>query len=162
MRFFTMFSMALLMTASVTFAQEGGLKRLPDREFMTFPPEILEEYSGYFMWAPHKTVITVTVEDGKLYGQPHGKVKSELKAFDMDEFVIDGVGAELSFVRDNANKVVSMVLSQDGERSIADRMKAEEAKAVIKKREEEKAARHAGHNHAHDHSGHNHSEKKKN
>ena len=120
-------------------AQEGTDQAVqPTREIIELDAAIFDDYVGVYFWPPHKTLITVTKEDGKLFGQPEGKVKSQLLPWDVDQFVIDEVGAELSFVRDDDGQVTGMILSQDSEQNLAERVSGEKLAQIKKEKEHQR------------------------
>jgi hypothetical protein len=141
---------ALMVTFSLgaVFAQEGEGNSISGHDIIELDPAIFDEYVGVYYWPPHKTLITVTKEDDKLFGQPEGKVKSQLLPWDIDQFVIDGVGAELSFIRNDEGRVVSILLNQDSEQNLAERVSGERLAQIRKDKEHERA--HRGHNHDHE------------
>ncbi len=85
----------------------------PQRAVIELDPMMLKDYVGVYFWTPHKNHIKVTLEDGKLYGQPETKEKNRLLPVDVDEFIIEGVGAELNFVRSDEGMITAMILLEN-------------------------------------------------
>lgn len=96
------------------------------RPVIELDPQMLHDYAGVYFWTPHRNHITVTVEDGKLYGQPETKEKNRLLAVDADEFVIENVGAELNFIRADDGLIKAMILLEDGELQEAPKLTPEQ------------------------------------
>jgi tetratricopeptide (TPR) repeat protein len=68
-------------------------------------------------------VITVTRDGDKLFGQPEGNSKEELKAKSQTKFDVASVGAEVEFVRDGDGKVAKMLIRISGQQMEAKRIK---------------------------------------
>ena len=75
--------------------------------------DTLKDYVGEYELQPG-FIITITEENGKLFGQLTGQQKLELEAVSSTEFSVIGVDAKLSFVRDNDSKVNLLKLHQGG------------------------------------------------
>ena len=68
-------------------------------------------------------IITVTLDQGKLFAQPEGRPKEELVAKSSTTFHVPGVGAEVEFVRDDQGQVARMLIRINGEQMEAKRLK---------------------------------------
>lgn len=69
--------------------------------------------AGDYELAPN-FVITITVEDGRVMGQPTGQDKSELFPKSATEFFLKVVDAQVTFVKDEQGKVTQLILHQNG------------------------------------------------
>lgn len=87
---------------------------LQSKLIVSLDPAILAEYVGQYELMPG-FVLELTVVDGKIFGQATGQPQIELSARAKDKFVIPQVGAEISFDRDTAGKVISLTLRQAGQ-----------------------------------------------
>lgn len=61
-------------------------------------------------------VLAVMVDAGKLFVQGTGQSRIEVEPVDKDVFVAESVGAEIVFERDDAGKVIALVLHQGGQK----------------------------------------------
>lgn len=77
-------------------------------------PAQLAEYVGTYPLAPG-FALTITVKDGRLFGQGTGQSAIATEAVRRDVFAAAQVGAELHFERDAAGRVVALVLRQGGQ-----------------------------------------------
>jgi tetratricopeptide (TPR) repeat protein len=68
-------------------------------------------------------IITVTLDEGKLFAQPEGNSKEELVAKSSTKFQVTSVGAEVEFVRDDQGKVGKMLIRISGQQMEAKRIK---------------------------------------
>ena len=73
----------------------------------------LAEYVGDYRLAPHFS-IRFFVEDGNLHAQGTGQQALPVTYTDTDLFVMDAVGAEMHFERDDEGRIVAMLLKQRG------------------------------------------------
>lgn len=74
----------------------------------------LRDYEGEYPLVPGFG-LTVKVQDDALTVQGTGQPALPVKAVQRDVFVMDAVGAEISFERDAAGKVVALTLKQAGQ-----------------------------------------------
>lgn len=84
-------------------------------------PNTLSQYAGQYELAPN-FVITVTVENGKLYGQATGQQRFELEPAGPINFKIPVVGAEVTFVKGDNGKISALILDQGGRKMEAKRL----------------------------------------
>jgi CubicO group peptidase (beta-lactamase class C family) len=94
---------------------EGGIaaiKRLEAPEIVV-DTKALDSYAGKYELMPN-FVLTVTAENGKLFGEPTGQPKFELVPVSADKFAIPQVRAEFTFVKGDGGAVTSVVLHQGG------------------------------------------------
>ena len=75
--------------------------------------DTLKTYVGQYELQPG-FIITITEENGNIYGQATGQQKMELKAISSNEFSVIGVDAKLTFHRDIDNKINLLKLHQGG------------------------------------------------
>jgi hypothetical protein len=75
--------------------------------------DTLKAYVGQYELQPG-FIITITEENGNIYGQATGQQKMELKAISSNEFSVIGVDAKLTFHRDIDNKINLLKLHQGG------------------------------------------------
>jgi hypothetical protein len=67
--------------------------------------------------------ITITHEDGKLMAQATGQEKFELFATSETDFYLKVVPASVSFVKDAEGKVTELVLTQNGRKGMAKKIR---------------------------------------
>jgi CubicO group peptidase (beta-lactamase class C family) len=73
----------------------------------------MERYAGQYELAPG-FVLTITVENGKLFGQATGQGKLEMETLSETKFAVRSVGAEVVFKVDDKGVVSGLVLNQGG------------------------------------------------
>jgi hypothetical protein len=83
----------------------------------------LNSYAGkYQMQSDQVGVITVTVEDNKVYGQAEGQPKTEIKPEGRDSFNVPDFGAKVIFKRDSNQKVNGLTLYINGSEVSGDKI----------------------------------------
>lgn len=90
-----------------------GLKEEIKKE-IPVASDSLNHYTGKYELAP-EFILTVFIEEGKLYGQATGQGKVQLIAEKQDLFYVKEVEAKIKFERDEKGIVRSMVLYQNGQ-----------------------------------------------
>jgi len=85
-------------------------------------PKILETYVGEYQLGPTFT-ITITTQDGKLMAQATGQEKFELFATSETDFYLKVVPASVSFVKDAEGKITELVLTQNGRKGTAKKIR---------------------------------------
>lgn len=75
--------------------------------------KVLEKYVGQYELAPG-FVLTITTENGKLFGQATNQSKLEMETVSETKFTVRQVGAEVVFVVDDKGTVTGLVLHQGG------------------------------------------------
>jgi len=80
----------------------------------TLDTTLLHQYVGQYQISPTFT-ITITLDNGHLYGQATGQGKSELFAEKKDLFFPKIIEAEIEFVRGADDKVEKLILHQNGQ-----------------------------------------------
>ncbi|MCB2230423.1 serine hydrolase [bacterium] len=104
--------------------EDNTAVKLPDNEAAEimaelFPVEkavdaaVFQDYVGEYQLAPG-FILTVRTRDDRLFTQATGQGEFELYASDTDEYFLRVVEAQISFVRDDAGKVTSLILHQNG------------------------------------------------
>lgn len=76
-------------------------------------PKTFGDYVGEYQLEPFSLVITR--EGDKLFGQPPGDSKEELKPEEDGSFSVTNINAKLKFVRDDKGKVVELVVNLNGQ-----------------------------------------------
>ena len=93
---------------------QGGEVTLPsDRKVAAIDPAILPEYEGVYALQP-QFKITITSEDGRLFGQATGQGKNELFPESTDRFFLKTVDAQIAFTREEDGAVTELTLFQNG------------------------------------------------
>lgn len=85
-------------------------------------PAVYDAYVGEYELAPN-AILTVTKEDGRLLAQLTGQPKFEIFPRSETEFFYTVVKADITFVKDAAGQVTSLVLRQAGRELPAKRIK---------------------------------------
>ena len=85
-------------------------------------PKILDSYVGEYQLGPTFT-ITITSENGKLMAQATGQEKFELFPTSETDFYLKVVPASVTFVKDAAGKVTELVLTQNGRKGTAKKIR---------------------------------------
>jgi hypothetical protein len=95
-------------------AQKSDQPLPATRVAVEIDPAIYAQYVGEYQVAPGFS-LTVSVADGKLFGQPTGAEKAELFAESETRFFLTVVDAQVEFVKDETGKVTGLVLYQGGQ-----------------------------------------------
>lgn len=95
-------------------AQKSDSPLPGDRVAIQLDPALYAQYVGEYQIAPGFS-LTVSVVDGKLFGQPTGEEKAELFAESETRFFLTVVDAQVEFVKDATGKVTGLVLVQGGQ-----------------------------------------------
>ena len=82
--------------------------------------KVLADYQGRY--DSPIGVITISLDGGKLFGQPEGSPKEELVPRSPTKFRVTNVDAEVEFVRDDQGKVVKMLIRMSGQQMEAKRI----------------------------------------
>ena len=85
-------------------------------------PKILDSYVGEYQLGPTFT-ITITSENGKLMAQATGQEKFELFPTSETDFYLKVVPASVTFVKDAEGKVTELVLTQNGRKGTAKKIR---------------------------------------
>ena len=101
----------------------GEKYELPtERKFVTVDAKLLDNYVGEYEVRPG-LVLTVSCESDKLFGQPTGQPKVELRPLSDVKFFVKEVDAEITFGKDEAGKITHLNLLQGGRNTEAKRIK---------------------------------------
>jgi CubicO group peptidase (beta-lactamase class C family) len=84
-----------------------------DQKVTTPDPKLYEAYAGDYELAPN-FIFTISVEEGKLMGQPTGQPKAELYPSSATEFFLRVVDAQVTFVKNDQGQVTQLILHQNG------------------------------------------------
>ncbi len=84
------------------------------RKAIALDPATLPAYTGRYTLAPN-FVLEITAEDGKLFAQATGQPRFPIYASTRDEFFLEVVDAQLTFVRAKDGSVKELVLHQNGQ-----------------------------------------------
>ena len=105
---------------AVVLRQNGADQRAPKIEGepvmpkeIVVDPAVLERYVGRYQFAPG-VVMTITRQQGRLFGQPTGQSIQEIFASDQKEFFLKTVNAQISFETDAQGRAVAIVVHQNG------------------------------------------------
>ena len=82
----------------------------PDRKSIKVPEKVLETYVGEYELTPER-ILTITLEDGSLWGQPTGQSKRQLFAESQTKFFLKDSPVEVTF-RKEKEKVVGLVMTR--------------------------------------------------
>ena len=85
----------------------------PDAKPVKADPKTFDDYVGEY--EVQIGILVITHEGDKLFGQPKGESKEELKPEDDGSFTVTNVNAKLKFVRDDKGKVIEIVVTLNGE-----------------------------------------------
>ena len=85
-------------------------------------PKVYDSYVGEYQLAPTFT-ITITSEDGKLMAQATGQQKFELFPTSEIDFYLKVVPASVTFVKDAQGKVTGLILTQNGQKATASKIR---------------------------------------
>lgn len=102
--------------ADLGFGPMGKFERLPEKKVskVTVDRKVLEKYVGEYQIETPKIAITITLANGKLFGQVAGQPKAGLSPESETKFFFDDVDAQITFVKDETGKVTGLALSQGG------------------------------------------------
>lgn len=82
--------------------------------FIKVDAAVLADYVGAYQLAPN-FILTVTLEDGKLFGQATGQTKLEMQPLSAVRFKAKDVEAEVEFKKNAEGKTESLILYQGGQ-----------------------------------------------
>ncbi|MEZ5427311.1 MAG: serine hydrolase [Pyrinomonadaceae bacterium] len=110
--------------------QEDAARKVPEqKKGVEVDPEILKSYAGNYELQPN-FIITVTFENGQLFGQGSGQPRAALRALSADRFAVEGAPIEISFHKNEKNEVNLLKLYQGGNALEAPRVKPFDPKSV--------------------------------
>ncbi|MBA2303879.1 MAG: DUF3471 domain-containing protein [Acidobacteria bacterium] len=85
---------------------------LAERKEIKVPAKVLQTYVGEYSMAPGR-ILTVTLEDGYLWGQPTDQAKRQMFPESETAFFLKDLDAQVTFQKEKG-KVVGMVMDQAG------------------------------------------------
>jgi len=97
--------------AAILFGEEYQIPQR--RQVEKIDPEIYDDYVGRYEINPNFSFI-ISREDDRLFCQPTGQNKLELFPESEAKFFLKEVDAQITFVKDETNKVVKLLLRQSG------------------------------------------------
>lgn len=98
-----------------------GIKEEPKKE-MKMEEAVLKQYEGRYQLSPD-FIITITVENGKIYEQATGQGKLEIFPQKVDLFFLKAVEAQLQFRRNDKKEITELVLLQNGLEQVGKKLK---------------------------------------
>jgi hypothetical protein len=84
---------------------------------VTLPAEVLQRYVGRYELAPG-AVMTITLKDGRLFGQPTAQAAREIVPTSEQEFVVKEINAQLRFEVDANGRATALILLPSGTRAV--------------------------------------------
>ncbi|WP_051189631.1 serine hydrolase [Daejeonella oryzae] len=97
--------------------------KLPEaKKEISLSTDILKNYPGVYELSPEFS-ITITLENGSLFGQPTSQQKSQLFAQKENLFFLKVVDAEIEFKKDDNGKVKELILIQGGRNTVGKKVK---------------------------------------
>ena len=84
-----------------------------ERKEIKLTEKVLASYVGEYQMDPER-ILTVTLENGYLYGQPTGQGKRQLFPESQTNFFLKEIDAQVVFQKDAKGKVIGMVMNQAG------------------------------------------------
>jgi CubicO group peptidase (beta-lactamase class C family) len=84
-------------------------------------PAIFDAYAGKYLMPDSWSMVSITKEGDKLFGQPDGEGKAELIPLSETKFALKAIGGELTFERDESGKVARFKLERSGQNRTATR-----------------------------------------
>ena len=97
-------------TAAPPAAQDA---KAPEKKEVKVPEKVLKTYVGEYEFGPDRT-LTITLENGHLWGQPTGQPKRQLFAETQAKFFLKDLPVELTFEKDAKGVVSGFVMDQEG------------------------------------------------
>jgi CubicO group peptidase (beta-lactamase class C family) len=100
---------------------EAAAPKPPEPVAVKVNPEIFNAFTGRYL-ADSWSVITITKEGDKLFGQPEGQSKAEMIPLAESKFAVKDVGGEVTFERDESGKITRFKLERTGQSQTANRI----------------------------------------
>ena len=114
---------------SIELNPEGQVAKLALQQLEGKAPEIdpmvLKKYVGKYEISPG-FVVTISLEEGVLMGQPTGQNKVALESVSETEFLVPSVRANVQFVMNDEGEVTELVLKQAGNDATAKKIDSPE------------------------------------
>ena len=84
-----------------------------ERKEIKLTEKVLASYVGEYQMDAER-ILTVTLENGYLYGQPTGQGKRQLFPESQTNFFLKDIDAQVAFQKDAKGTVIGMVMNQAG------------------------------------------------
>ena len=84
-----------------------------ERKEIKVPVKVLQAYVGEYELSPER-ILTITLEEGSLHGQPTGQEKRQLYAESPTKFFLKGPDIQVTFQKDAKGKVTGLLMDQGG------------------------------------------------
>ena len=84
-----------------------------ERKEVKVAEKVLKTYVGEYEMGPDR-ILTLTLEDGYLWGQPTNQSKRQLFAESQTKFFLKDLDAQVTFQKDPKGAVIGMVMDQAG------------------------------------------------
>ena len=93
--------------------QADAAKPAAARKEIKVPAKVLKTYVGEYQMGPDRT-LTITLEDGELWGQPTGQEKRHMFAEAPTKFFLKDLDVQVVFQKDAKGTVTGMLMDQAG------------------------------------------------
>ena len=87
--------------------------KVPEKKEIKVPEKALKAFVGEYEFGPERT-LTITLEEGSLWGQPTGQPKRQLFAESQTKFFLKELPVQIEFTKDAKGVVTGMVMDQEG------------------------------------------------
>ena len=87
--------------------------KAPEKKEIKVPEKALKAFVGEYEFGPERT-LTITLEEGSLWGQPTGQPKRQLFAESQTKFFLKDLPVQIEFTKDAKGVVTGMVMDQEG------------------------------------------------
>ena len=88
----------------------------PKRTEIKVPEKVLKTYVGEYAFSPER-ILTITLENGSLWGQPSGQEKRQLFAESQTKFFLNDIDAQVTFQKDAKGKASGLRWNRPAGRS---------------------------------------------
>jgi len=116
--------LALLLTPALASAQATAKPQTPPpatskpeapkvRKEIKVTEKVLKPYVGEYEMQPGR-ILSITLENGSLWGQPSGQEKRQLFAESQTKFFLKDLDVQLTFRKDPKGAVTGMLMQQGG------------------------------------------------
>jgi hypothetical protein len=92
-------------------ASQGA--KAPEKKELKLPEKALKAFVGEYEFGPERT-LTITLEEGSLWGQPTGQPKRQLFAESPTKFFLKDLPVQMEFTKDAKGVVTGLVMDQEG------------------------------------------------
>ncbi|MFD2568328.1 DUF3471 domain-containing protein [Pseudotenacibaculum haliotis] len=116
-------SLFFALTINVAQAQESTKKEKTEKKEFKVSKEVLKTYVGTYEVDANVSV-SITLEDGFLYGEPTGQRKLKLIPTSEHRFTLKEIGADLLFNKNDKGKIDSFYLIRGVQETKATRIES--------------------------------------